>query len=432
MSGAGLARSLVASLAVLLVGTGFLACAPARPHPNVVFVLVDTLRQDFLHVYGHPDPLSPAIDALAARGTLFENHMSHAPQTVPATLSLLTSQLPAEHGFLPDLPGGPVKERWVYPPDVVFLQEALRDAGYATAGFTANPFVTAANGFDQGFDRFADGATSGAELNAAALAWLRNERPRERPFFLYLHYMDVHQPYDPPAEQRERFVTGKGFRLQGNRFLGFSDERDVRHTRELYTACVAHQDELVGEILAALGAEGLRGETLIVLTADHGEEFGEHGGIGHGTSLYGELVRVPLLLARPDGTDAGRRVAHASQHLDVAPTLLALAGVDAPASFRGRSLFEPPAEIFLEMGTWLGVVADGAKLVRRSDTEERRLFALADRLDATPLDDPALAARLGARLDAYASLRRDPRIGPAGPALTDAERERLRALGYVD
>jgi arylsulfatase A-like enzyme len=424
--------SLVASLAASLAVSGLLVCAPARPRPNVVFVLVDTLRQDFLHVYGHPEPLSPAIDALAARGTLFENHLSHAPQTVPATLSLLTSQLPAEHGFLPDLPGGPVKERWVYPSDVVFVQEALRDAGYATAGFTANPFVTAANGFDQGFDRFADRAKSGAELNAAALAWLRKDRPRERPFFLYLHYMDVHQPYDPPTEQRERFVHGKGIQLQGNRVVGFYHEGDMVHTRELYTACVAHQDQLVGEILAALEAEGLSGETLVVLTADHGEEFGEHGGIGHGTSLYGELVRVPLLIARPDGADAGRRVAHASQHIDVSPTLLALAGVDAPASFRGGSLSEPAVEIFLEMGSWLGVVAEGAKLVRKSDTGEQRLFALADRLDATPLDDVALAERLGARLDAYASLRRDPRIGPSGPALTDAERERLRALGYAE
>jgi len=407
------------------------ACSEPARRPNVLLLVIDTLRKDHLHLYGHPEPLSPAIDALAARGTVFENHFTHASQTVPATLSLLLSQLPAEHGFLPGTPNALTQNRWVYPPELLFLQEVFRDAGYETAALTANPFLMRSNGFDQGFESFATFSESGEDLNRAAIGWLR-ARQRERPFFLYLHYMDVHQPYRAAARHHQRFVTEIGVKLLGNRPLAMFAPLDLRYSHALYRACVAYQDDLVGELLHELDAAGLRDDTLIVLTADHGEEFGEHGGVGHGTSLYGELVRVPLVVVLPGRVEAGRRVTHLSQHLDVAPTMLSLAGLSRPSSFRGGSIFEPAERVLLEMGPWVGVAADGAKLVWKRDAGEPQLFALSDELDRQPRDDPATTARLRARLDEYLALERAGSDVQSSIPLSAEETERLRALGYVE
>ena len=423
---------LVAGLASVLLA---LAACSQPQRPNVLFIVLDTLRKDYLHVYGYPQPVSPAIDALAARGWLFENHLTHASQTIPATLSMLLSRLPAEHGFSPRDPMLFATERPLYPPDFVFLQEVFRDAGYTTAGFTANPYLTRSNAFDQGFETFVSIAGPGEDLNRSAIAWLTRQT-RERPFFAYLHYMDVHQPYQPPARYVERFAAPEaGVLLGGNRPLPMQNSRDVAYTRSMYAASVAHLDDLVAEVLHQLDSLGLRDDTLVVLTADHGESLGEHALLGHGRALYGELVRVPLVMVFPGRLEPGRRVSHLSQHIYLAPTILQLAGIDPPREFRGTSVFEPAERVFLEIGTWRGVVAEGSKLLWNQATGEQQLFALSDELDSAPREDAEIATRLQAQLDGYLAL--DPnRNAPGGPQpgnnWSKDEIERLRALGYLN
>jgi arylsulfatase A-like enzyme len=423
-------------LAPLLVALASLACSQPQ-RPNVLLVVVDTLRKDHLHLYGHPQPLSPVIDALAAQGWAFENHFTHATQTVPATLSLLLSRLPADHGFSPPDPKIFARERPFYPAGFLFLAEVLRDAGFTTAGFTANPYLTRDNGFDQGHATFASLPGPGEAINAAAIQWLGAwGKERSKPFYLYLHYMDVHQPYLPPERFRERFVSARGgVMLDGSRPIALADPRDLAYSNSVYVATVAHVDDLIGEILRELDALGVRDSTIIVVTADHGEEFGEHGGIGHGRTLYGELVRVPLVIAYPPKLEPGRRIAHLSQHIDVAPTILRLARIEKPSAFQGNSVLEPVDRIFLEIGPWRGVVTNDGKEVWNRSSGEQKVFALGDELDRTPLDDPALAASLRVQLEPYLALeaRRDPALEAkrVGASWSKEETERLRALGYV-
>jgi arylsulfatase A-like enzyme len=274
-------------------------------------------------------------------------------------------------------------------------------------------------------------------LTRIAETWLAEwDRRRDAPFLLYVHYMDVHQPYQPSSEAKRRFLgPERGVRLAGNRRVPLGDPRDLAYTRGLYQACVADVDAQVGALVRAVDALGVGATTVIALTSDHGEEFGEHGGVGHGTSVYGEQVRVPLILVAEGRLEPGRRVAHLTQHIDLAPTLLDLAGVARPASFRGASIFEPAPEAIVEDGTWRGVYADDHKLVWNRETGATQLFASAtDPLDARPIEDAARVASLRARLDAYVA-REPVSHGPAetvAPAWSDEERERLRALGYAE
>jgi arylsulfatase A-like enzyme len=426
-------RPLLVLLAIASVAS---ACTRAA-HPNVVLIVVDTLRKDALGSYGGPPAASPAIDAWAARGWIFEGHVAHASQTVPSMISLMSARLPAEHGFTHREVGAFQEARPVFPPSLELLAEALRGAGYATAGFVANPFLAPESGFGQGFDTFEYHRALGADVPSLGEAWLREWSQRRDPrFFLYLHLMDVHQPCLPSAEQRERFAGGRpGVRLTGNRPVPWGAPEDFAYTRALYQACVADADARLGALLAAIDALGLARDTIVVLTSDHGEEFGEHRGIGHGTTVYGEVVRVPLIVVAEGRLEPGRRVAHLSQHVDLAPSLLDLAGVRRPAPFRAAgSLFEPAAQVFAEDGPWRAVYAEDHKLVWNAASRESALFAAADEHDQRPLDDPALAARLRARLDGYLALdaEREPAPGAPAAAWSEEERERLRALGYAD
>lgn len=420
-----------------IVAIAFVAatgCARER-RPNVVLIVIDALRKDALHVYGNALPVSPAIDALAARGVRFDHHLSHASQTVPAMLSLLLSRLPSDHGFSPPNPGILAIDRPRYPDEFVFLQEVFQQAGWATAGFTANPYLGERNGFDQGFDSFGSIQDSGEALNGAAFAWFA-QQATARPFFLYLHYMDVHQPYRPLASDAQRFVAANGGALlDENRAVPDADPRDLDFTHATYQACVAHADALVAALLAKLDAVGASDDTLIVLTADHGEEFGEHGGIGHGRTIYGEVVRVPLLMVWPGRIEPGRRVAHLSQHLDLAPTILSLVGLEAPSSFTGRSVFEPADAVILEMARWRGIADGASKWIWNPATGVQQLFALSDEHDRAPRDEPSVAAPLRAQLESYlAGEARRPAIPVAertGAQWSEDEQQRLRALGYT-
>ena len=437
----GPAGSTAGSIAVglLLLGIGLaFGCVRSAPPPNLLFIVVDTLRKDGLGLYGNPLPVSPRLDALAARSWVFDEHMAHATQTVPSTLTMLLSQLPAEHGFTFRTKRDFADERPVYPDELHFLAEALQDAGFATAGFTANPYLTARNRFDQGFEAFGTTERAGEHLTERALGWLYDwrTRPERRPFFVYLHYMDVHQPYQPPEPFRTRFVGGRyGRDFRGNVLLPDATEADRDYNQALYAGATAYLDQEIGRLLSALEALGVHEHTIAVVTSDHGEEFLEHGGIGHGTSLYGELVRVPLLLSPAGPARPGRRVGHLSHHLDLAPTLLTLLNVEVPPSFRGRSLFAPAERTLLDTLTWRGIIEGPWKLLVDEASEQETLFALPDELDSTPVANEEVAARLRPPLAEHRRLaREEPSHAAPDPAAawSEEEKKRLRALGYAD
>jgi arylsulfatase A-like enzyme len=452
---AGCAVALACALAAV-------ACTrPARP-PNVLVVVADTLRADRLGAYGSPRGLTPFLDALAARGVVFENAYATSSWTSPSVASLFTSRYPLQHGV--------VDFGSVLAGSETTLAERLRSLGFATGGFSANFRLSAQLGYGQGFDVWhafledPDAPDPGPKVPARfvreqALAWLgrvwRADAPR--PVFLYLQLMEPHSPYDPPEALR-RQVAPEATRAQadaanalltGLRFDELTDEQ-VGLLASLYDGVVAVLDAELRELFAALEQRGFLEHAIVVVTSDHGEEFREHGRLMHGLSLFESGVRVPLLMSGA-GIESGVRVAQPVSLLDVAPTLLALLGVGPPEGLEGRSLAAAlrgeagaPAgrDLLLELAPKAGVPevrAHGQGLVRGTrkllvDPQgQLHLYDLAqDPLEQGAAAPPAETQELAAAL---ARLRRElgARAGAPAPTLPLDERTRedLRALGYL-
>jgi arylsulfatase A-like enzyme len=316
-----------------------------RGRPNVVLIVVDTLRADHLGAYGYESPTSPAIDRLAGAGTLFEDAYAQAPWTLPSAVSYLTGRYPGELLRPEDEPAA-------IPPAVPTLAERLREAGYRTAAFVANPTLAPAAGFDRGFETWwtppaelASLSLGADAVNRRALPWI--DAHAAAPFFLYLHYLDPHDPYAAPetgAEESPFFPDYAG-EIDGTMvhdvYLGRVEladpEADRRQLAALYDSEIASVDARIGEILAAFAPELAR-DTLFVLTADHGEELGDHGGWKHGHTLYQEQIRVPLVVRWDGRVRDGRRLAGSVGLVDLVPTVLSAAGVELAPELDGIDL----------------------------------------------------------------------------------------------
>jgi arylsulfatase len=325
--------------------------------PNVLLVTIDSLRAD--HVYGEAAS-TPAHDSLAEDGTVYERAFAQGPFTTFSMPSLFTSRYPSGLQYMEFSK----KTVGVYIEDEPTIPTVLRDVGYDTAGFHSNPLLSNLFGFDRGFDTFDaklpftdTGFVPGRakiladkllrlvrkhaylpadRLTDRALRWL-DEREGNRPFFLWVHYMDVHGPYQ--AKKGSTYLNKyRGERLWRKCLEGpeaiTPDEH--KHLRELYQMEVEYTDKQVGRLLKGLRDRGAYDDTITVATADHGEQFGEYGEYSHPHQLYDVLTRVPLIVRTP-GKQL-ERVTGIRELLDVAPTLSAEAGASAPESFRGTRL----------------------------------------------------------------------------------------------
>ncbi len=380
---------------VALSTPALLAAGARGPAPLVLFYLIDCLRADHVGAYGYPRPTTPHLDALARDGVLFEDVWACASWTKPAVGCLFTSRTGPGHGArtLDD----------ALDPDLPTLATVFSAAGYATAAFVANPFVSArAFGLARGFDRVQLAADSRARRNINALEadavhlhralvpWLA-ARAGQRAM-VYAHSLDLHAEYRPRPPFTRLFVPPAG------------PARDL----DLYDTELRANDHWLGELLAWLRKRGLYDEALIVVTADHGEEFGESGTWRHGRSLGQALLRVPLVIKLPGGAHRGRRVSAPVSSLDLAPTLLDLAGLSRPAGFEGlsqRPLIEgragPPARTFFAEQLSPKEMLYAARDARYKAVQQflprpsRRLFDL--RADPAEKHDLSEAAPLAAR-----------------------------------
>jgi choline-sulfatase len=422
---ASLARRSWLHRAVLgaLLAIAPLACAPGEKDvpDRVVLVTIDTLRADRVGCYGDADARTPFLDTLAARGVRFETAVSPAPLTLPSHASLMTAVDPPIHG---------VRHNAVHRLDAALptLAERMRDAGYATAAFVAAFVLDRRFGLARGFGHYDDAverhssATVGyAERPAgpvvdAALAWMAEAPPR---FFVWIHFYDPHAEYAPPA----------GFAA------GFA--------RRPYDGEIAYVDHQLGRLVDALvergGSEGL----LVAVTSDHGESLGEHGELTHSYTLYDATQRIPLILAGP-GVPAGRVVSEPVRLVDLAPTLLGLAGAEPLAGVEGRDLrplfsgaAAPPRVAYLEtVATHLdfgwsplfGVRAGHFKYIRAPRPELYDLAADPGEHENLAQRDPERVAELDALLTER--LSRGAHRGVAA-SLDPGARARLRSLGYV-
>ncbi len=425
-------------LLVLFLAGCSTACSEGDRRPNVLFVLVDTLRKDHLQLYGYERPTSANINSLAKSGWVFDNHIASAAQTVPSVLSMMLSLHPAEHGFLHLSLGHFGKNRPLYPDHFLFLPEVFSNAGYATAGFVGNPFLQRENGFSQGFDTFIYSQFRAESLTRPCAEWIKEHaQDGERPFFAYIHYLDVHWPYRFTKEYRDRFPRfpgGRPFNKNGP-VEGLSPE-DFASTIAAYDSAITFVDDQIGQLLDTLKMLGVHDDTIVVVTSDHGDEFLEHGGMGHGTSVYGELIRVPLVIAFPDKLEVGRRIDYLTHHIDLGPTLLELAGIEKPAQFRGDSLTVPAPRVFAENGPWRTVYAEGRKLIINPKADLVELFDARDELDQQPLTEASSETALLRHLAWYRRLKETSRAaaGTAHPdePWSEKEQAQLKALGYLD
>ena len=342
-----------------------MGCSRPSAPPNVLLIVIDTVRADHLSLYGYPRATSPNIEELAQRGMTYEQANSAAPYTRPSTASILTGQYPSVHGAITHTDS--------IAPNIPTLAERLQDAGYTTTGIHRNGNVSETFGFGRGFETY--GTPDGpfvqrvrrdpereniryvSSLDDSLLAEMATPylKEPETPFFLYLHLGGAHDPYSPP-KSFPSFVDGtlttvadqfyeqplKPFRktppVLRRIELGQLEVSD--QTREqmiaLYDTEIAFADHQVGVLLRELEASGLSENTLVVVTADHGEEFWDHGGLGHGSSNFEEQLHVPLVIAGP-GVKT-RSIKEPVSLVDVMPTILDFVGVEAPPGLPGRSL----------------------------------------------------------------------------------------------
>jgi len=414
--------------------------------------------------------VSPNLDALAEDSVLFEHAFAQAPWTKPSIASLFTSLAPDTHKVLShegkygDQHGGSTE---ALPAEAATLAESFQAAGYATAAFVANPWMLREHGFAQGFDVF-DQRQGGLPPSTEVLLrpvrrWLAARKP-EQPFFLYLHLMDVHGPYDAPDEDYAAVHDSPGLGpprkltvdemsrlrpyLLRARWAKGEGMHELRTWRGHYAAGVHALDRQLGPFLAELRQSGVLDDAIVVLTADHGEELCDNGGWDHGNQLYDNQIHVPLLVRLPGATGAGRRVDDVVSLIDVMPTLLAQGGIDAPAAAQGRDLspllrgagVRGAAGVSFATGVkWRpelhSLRAPGWKLIRDGRSGPAQLFDLTndpgeqrDASRARPQEIERLEGMLAAHQDALAAL---PTLAPAQGEVSDEMKKRLEALGYA-
>ncbi len=322
--------------------------------PNVVFVTIDTLRADHLGCYGYERDTSPFLDSIAKDGTLFKDTSAPAAWTKPSTGTLLTGLYPSRHGAL--YHGSKLQ----IPEGLQTLAEAFQDRGYVTAGFVSNPNIKQVFDFDRGFDLFFDSPVKDTvtlacirgtlfgnvlmrllrhqfnwkyendalDMNQHVMPWLANNA--HQGFFLYVHYIDPHIPYSPPTKYRDEFARDHGL-------VVFNDRKE-RVGVDRYDAEVRFADDGLKELVGALKAQGIWDETIFLVTSDHGEEFFEHGVLGHGYSLYQGVIHVPLVFHGP-GIPKATAVTRPVQIVDLAATVLDLADPAGVTSFGDGSSF---------------------------------------------------------------------------------------------
>jgi arylsulfatase A-like enzyme len=423
----------------------------------VLLVMLDTVRADHLSAYGYERETTPNLTRLAAEGVRFDHVVSTAPWTVPSHASLMTGQVPAEHGAH--------HESWVLSSDAVTLAERFRDEGWRTAGFSANPFVGRATRLDQGFEHFQRIRNKGEDVSAGALDFIA---AGPEPWFVFLNYMEAHMPYMAvPGDAIRRFwpEQGVGLRkivlrqqLAKFRYECGIDEPPPEEIEQLvaaYDGALAHLDSLLGELFAAL--RDRRARTLIVVLSDHGELLGEHGRVEHQFSLLEPLLRVPLIMSLPGRIPAGQVVDVPISLADVHGMILRVAGLELgaapgdPLGLRSTPRGDLLAEYYRpgrvlerfrkqspECARRLdrrltSVQRANLKLVWSSDGS-RWLYDLESDPGETrnlAAERPDVVAELERAVDDRRALARKGPVSGAAPELDAEALEQLRDLGYL-
>ncbi len=461
-----------------------LGCSPqgegdfqAKPdRPNVVLIVLDTTRADTLSAYGYPKPTSPSLESLAQEGALFHQAMTTDFWTLPAHASLLTGEYPRVHQA--------TAETNRLPRRATTLAEFLGRAGYRTRAYVSNAWIGRDQGFGQGFESYIEtwksspGARNDYQFDLAgveaAANWTQEMAERGENFFLFLNLNSAHMPYSPevtslvelspeprPIDRTRmlRKVKGMWAYLGGAYTLS---QEDFGILEDLYTAELLMVDRLVGQLVNSLEQQGILDETLLIVTADHGENLGDHGMVDHLLSMFETTIRVPLIMRHPSSFPAGSQRKELVSLIDIVPTVLHITGLeDRYPEITARSLAHPNPTVrefvIAENDRPMNGIDlmqknypefDIEKIDRRMQmlrTDQHKLIQYDDgqlqvydlAADPTELDDLSdsdaeLASRLVGMLEEWNSLQ-ETVAPPPSLDVTDPElREQLKALGYLE
>jgi arylsulfatase A-like enzyme/tetratricopeptide (TPR) repeat protein len=394
---------------------------------NIVLLTIDTIRADRLGCYGAAGVRTPAMDRLAAEGALFEKTVATAPLTLPSHCSILTGLYPADHGVLDN--GG-----FTLDSDQILISETLREAGYETAAFVGAFVVDRRWGLGQGFNHFSSDLHLGRYEDVSLeierrgdrviedfLGWL--DRSPQRPFFVWVHLFDPHDPYEPPPPYSEAYPDRP------------------------YDGEIAFTDSLVQMLRNGLETRGLWDDLLFILVGDHGESLGEHGEETHAYFVYNAVIRVPLIFKFPKGAHAGKRIGGVVRTVDLVPTILDYVNLPPEVTLRGESLLPalsspgfPGLPAYSESyyarthfgWSSLRTITEGR--YKYIDAPKPELYDLAaDPGETTNLAGarPGIAGRLKGKIDDILAESATGGMLPARASMDSQTRARLEALGYL-
>ena len=420
--------------------------------------MLDTLRADHLSGYGYERSTTPILDAFAQENLKAAYALTAAPWTPASVASMFTGLYPTSHGMVPPNDRTLAKKGLVrLNSSLETLPEKLKGLGYQTAGVSPNPWITKQFGYAQGFDEFhfiaREPANKIAESGREIInAW--EQAGQEKPFFLYLHFLDPHNPYAPPAGFDKRY-TGN---LTKSPFSAYSEQ--MQNDINLYDGEIAFMDQELGKFFEYLKKKGLYDDLMIVIVADHGEQFLEHGNLRHGNKPYNEEAHVPLIIKTNRKVDSGRVISESVSTVDLLPTILARLGEAKPDNLPGVSLMDEKA-VKLRRGVLTEVrrvydmkaITDnlGRRLIMQvpySQAEPDPMKSLEawaspetvgifdtrkDYACSTSLNNKAIHARLKGTFDEVLSeaVKTLAAPGEDGEEIKDETLEQLKSLGYL-
>jgi arylsulfatase A-like enzyme len=432
---------------------------PANHKMNCLFILIDDLRMDHLSCYGYYRNTSPNIDSLATKGVRFGQAISSSSHTSASVPTIFTSLYPAAHGARIS-----TETAYGLSPEQITLTSIFTHHGYTTAAFIANnPFVKL-SGIDRGFDTYFDGNIfaklptysiffqkivrkflvrdlRAENLNKIVMKWLKKNY--QNPFFLYIHYMDVHYPMLPYKEQiklLEEQAKLDSAKFKGYHFRNKEDAEKLYSIISRYDGDIRYLDTHIGRLLNYLKSLSLSEETVVIIAADHGEEFQEHGSIGHGAHFYDEVIRVPLIFYMPTRIQRPAIISQQVGTIDIMPTILDLLDIPAPSLIQGRSLvplisgISTNGERYIFGGQGSFVRTTDWKLIFNKETSSYELYDLkSDPDEQNNLIDikPDIAAHLKFSLAQHIKKSKKFSINPLKATFTEDITKRLKTLGYI-
>jgi arylsulfatase A-like enzyme len=440
------------SLIILLAINTTVVLTQLRQEPNVLFIVVDTLRSDYTP-FGHFDNSNmPQLKKkLMPDSHVFKNAFSNSPWTLPSVASLLTSQYPSRLNIKNLVSRLDEKN--------LTIAEVLKDRGYFTFGVVSHILLQTKYGIHQGFDIYNENnistefsnhySISSPGITADAIGFIRKHKRRK--FFMLLHYFDPHYIYinhDSTSEYIGEFTSRDIVYLRNLIREGHYTPKDLAYLKDSYTSEILFTDSYIGQLIDELKSKKLYDNTLIVFTSDHGEEFIEKGWLGHSTNVYNEQIKVPMLIKPPDSKSNLPRVSQNSyvSNIDIAPSVLRILGISPISDFQGRDIFseeegskvvysEVVQRDYGEFKNRACVIQDGWKLVFNFVTKTYELYDLVE-------DRGEIRNVLGSNDDVERSLkmklakwlkinRRPPKKTKEREALTENEKQKLKSLGYI-